>query len=1031
MLQLKSSPPRHEGLIRRERLLRSIRQDAACVWLYAPAGSGKTSLLADYIAFSGRPVIWYQLDRTDADPVAFFAGFSAAAKRAGVRRLSRYSADYSCDLYGYGRALLGAVLEQTEGGVLLAFDNLEWLPEGNVVHQLLSDLVALRPEGVQCLVASRNEPSGVWLPLIINNAISSISADGLRLTADELARLASRRGDQLTLTREQIDELLAITGGWAGGCMIALEQLAAGGAAWALDTDQIFHFFATEVLHRTDKKLQDFLLRTSVLLSFDVESAARISGDRDAGRTLQYLYRRQLFIDRRGFVSPQYQYHPLFRQFLVGTARERWPEGLFDQWVVDAVALLDGRGQVQAALALGEEFGKWSLVAELIARHGQTLLGEGQAMTLIRLLEGMPRSLRTGYSELDYWHGMALLLTRPGQSRHFLEQFYHRLQGASLQRRYDVWMSVVQTYLIEFGCYTELDRWFDEFELLQREGRVRGMRRRGQIHLTLYAALAFRRPDDARLADLERILNRYISLMPDSDERLLVAGALAFFAAMTGDTQAFRRYLPILQRGMVQAARTPFARLLASLVHTMYLWYAEDPGRGEAAAQAGLALARELGIHSLDFMFLLMATYACHAAGGHDRATQYLQKIPLSISQDRRTFYGNYLWLLGWDELLRGQSQAALRYFAACTDMAEEVGMPYATCQAWYGRAQAALLCGDFDTARHAAQRSLLLAERYGFRPFRTLSLLTATDIAEQAGDLHHAKESLQRALIHMRDDQLPYLPYWQSSSIAKLLSFALEHNVVPAYARELTTLRRLPCPSGKENLWPWQLQISVLGEFRIVVAGQSMTLSRRLPQKPLALLSLLICERRPRALAELALILWPDVADSRAQAALKTTLARLRRLIGSEAIRLQRGRLALDSSLCRVDWWHLQDLPLDGWKLALDMWSDRMFAGFRDMEWLDECRSQMRLRLAQMFLRGLRTAQQSADTGSVERLANVLLADDPTCEPAWRALIQMHLQSNDQVLARKVLERCNAVLEKELGVGPSAETLALLTTQG
>ncbi|MFN3714561.1 MAG: bacterial transcriptional activator domain-containing protein [Alcanivoracaceae bacterium] len=112
-------------------------------------------------------------------------------------------------------------------------------------------------------------------------------------------------------------------------------------------------------------------------------------------------------------------------------------------------------------------------------------------------------------------------------------------------------------------------------------------------------------------------------------------------------------------------------------------------------------------------------------------------------------------------------------------------------------------------------------------------------------------------------------------------------------------------------------------------------------------------------------------------------------------------------------------------------MWSDRMFAGFRDMEWLDECRSQMRLRLAQMFLRGLRTAQQSADTGSVERLANVLLADDPTCEPAWRALIQMHLQSNDQVLARKVLERCNAVLEKELGVGPSAETLALLTTQG
>jgi DNA-binding SARP family transcriptional activator len=59
------------------------------------------------------------------------------------------------------------------------------------------------------------------------------------------------------------------------------------------------------------------------------------------------------------------------------------------------------------------------------------------------------------------------------------------------------------------------------------------------------------------------------------------------------------------------------------------------------------------------------------------------------------------------------------------------------------------------------------------------------------------------------------------------------------------------------------------------------------------------------------------------------------------------------------------------------------------------------------------------------------LPADDPTCEPAWRALIQMHLQSGDQVLARQVMERCNAVLERELGVGPSPETLALLAVQG
>lgn len=1032
MLQLKSSPPRCEGLIRREHLLRSVRQDAACLWLYAPAGSGKTSLLADYIAWTGRPVIWYQLDRTDADPVAFFTGLMAACKRAGIRRLPSFRADYARDLAGYGRALLSAVLEQAADGILIAFDNLEWLPEDSVVHQLLSDLVALRPAGVQCLIASRNAPSGVWLPLVINNAIHSISADGLRLTVEEITRLASRRGSQSTLTAEQLERLLASTGGWVGGCLIGLEQLAAGGALQSLDTDQIFHFFANEVLLRADQKLQHFLLRTCVLPSFDVESAIRISGDQDAARILQDIYRRQFFIDRRGFVSAQYQYHPLFRQFLLGTARERWSDEIFNRWITDAVTLLDARGQIQAALALAEELGEWPLIAELITRHGQSLLAGGQVLTLIRLLEGMPRQRRICYPELDYWQGMALLLTRPGQARHFLEQYYLRLQqGGALQRRYDVWMAVVQTYLIEFGCYAELDRWLDEFDLLQREGRVRGLRRRGQIHLTLYAALAFRRPDDSRLADLNRLLNRYISLMPDCDERLLAAGALGFFAAMTGDVQAFRRYSTILERGAAQASRTPFARLLASLVRTMYLWYAEDPARGEAAAQEGLALAEDLGIRSLDFMFLLMATYACHAAGEHDRAGQYLQRIPLAITQERRTFYGNYLWLLGWDGLLRGHSQAALRYFSACTDMAEEVGMPYATCQAWYGRAQAELHCGNLNAARNAAQLSLVLSERYGFRPFRALSLLTSADIAEQAGDLSHARASLQSALTHMRDDQLPHLPYWQASSMSRLLSLSLQHDVVASYATELIGLRRLRCPAGQEEVWPWQLSITVLGEFRVVSAGQGISMPRRLPKKPLELLALLICERRQWSLSELMLTLWPEADESRGQAALKTTLARLRRLIGTEAIRLQRSHLTLDASMCQVDWWRLQDLTADGWRQALSLYQGEMFSSLRGEEWLEEYCSRMRLHVMQIFLRGLCCAELDGDLIIVERLANVLLKDDPACEPAWQALIRMHLHRGDQVLARQIMDRCATVLKRELGVAPSAETRALLVLQG
>src|SRR5690606_9303898 len=142
---------------------------------------------------------------------------------------------------------------------------------------------------------------------------------------------------------------------------------------------------ASEVLQRADHKLQNFLLRTCVFPSFDVESARKISGDRDAARILQDLYRRQVFIHRRGFCCAQYQYHPLFRQFLLGVAREHWSADLFNQWIAEALILLESTGQVQSALALGEELGEWSLVADLISRHGQRLLADGQVHTLIRL----------------------------------------------------------------------------------------------------------------------------------------------------------------------------------------------------------------------------------------------------------------------------------------------------------------------------------------------------------------------------------------------------------------------------------------------------------------------------------------------------------------------------------------------------------------------------------------------------------------------------------------------------------------------
>ena len=58
------------------RLQIAASDPATSAWVAANAGSGKTTLIADFLRKQERPYVWYQLDHTDADP-AVFLGYLA------------------------------------------------------------------------------------------------------------------------------------------------------------------------------------------------------------------------------------------------------------------------------------------------------------------------------------------------------------------------------------------------------------------------------------------------------------------------------------------------------------------------------------------------------------------------------------------------------------------------------------------------------------------------------------------------------------------------------------------------------------------------------------------------------------------------------------------------------------------------------------------------------------------------------------------------------------------------------------------
>ena len=98
-----SAPQRRAGDVSRDDLIASARaSECRVVGVTAPAGYGKSTLLAQWAAVEDRRVGWVSLDRLDDDPAALLTLLASA-----YARISPGNADLAADMAGLGMSVLG------------------------------------------------------------------------------------------------------------------------------------------------------------------------------------------------------------------------------------------------------------------------------------------------------------------------------------------------------------------------------------------------------------------------------------------------------------------------------------------------------------------------------------------------------------------------------------------------------------------------------------------------------------------------------------------------------------------------------------------------------------------------------------------------------------------------------------------------------------------------------------------------------------------------------------------------------------
>jgi ATP/maltotriose-dependent transcriptional regulator MalT len=86
-------------------------------------------------------------------------------------------------------------------------------------------------------------------------------------------------------------------------------------------TQAMFDYFASEIFQKLDKASQEILLKTAFLPIMTARFAQQVTGSHQVGVLLAELNRRNYFTIRKPLPDPVYQYHPLFREFLLAQAR--------------------------------------------------------------------------------------------------------------------------------------------------------------------------------------------------------------------------------------------------------------------------------------------------------------------------------------------------------------------------------------------------------------------------------------------------------------------------------------------------------------------------------------------------------------------------------------------------------------------------------------------------------------------------------------------------------------------------------------
>lgn len=417
----------------RPRLIRKLNTGQHCkvTLVSAPAGYGKTTLISDWIEYSGSRACWITLDESDNDFGHFLAYLITSLGSIGIDVDEQIMTLIRSPGQNQVEDILIPLINQiavTQSDFILVLDDYH-LIQSQDIHEALEFTLEHAPPCMHLVLITRADPPLPLARLRARGHLAEVRESDLRFSVQEGEQFLNQI-QGLDLSSEEVKVLLDRTDGWVAALQMATIALknrpdkAAYIRRVSGNQDFIADYLHSEVMNQQPEDITSFLLKTSILDRLSGPVCDAITGGENGGQILKRLRDENLFLTSLDDESHWFRYHRLFADLLGQQLLVTYPEEV-PVLYLKASRWFEGNGYYKQAIDYAFRGDDIQRAADLIGDYAEETLKRSEIATFISWVKRLPDEVIYENDSLCIYYAWALLAS--AEESHIAEEYLNQV----------------------------------------------------------------------------------------------------------------------------------------------------------------------------------------------------------------------------------------------------------------------------------------------------------------------------------------------------------------------------------------------------------------------------------------------------------------------------------------------------------------------------------------------------------------------------------------------------------------------------